>query len=64
MTLSSSMHMHYATTAQRLELRVPICGFMNDVDEICRDTTLVTCPECRDWVVDPDSTDSGGGEHD
>jgi hypothetical protein len=48
------MHMHYATTAKRLELRHPICGFMNDMDEICQDTALVTCPECRDWVC-PDS---------
>jgi hypothetical protein len=55
MTSSSSMRMHYATTAKRLEGRIPICGYMNDADEICTDTALVTCPECRDWVVNPDS---------
>ncbi len=49
------MEMHYATTETRLKQRIPICGYMNAVDEICRETTLVTCPECRDWVIDPDS---------
>jgi hypothetical protein len=49
------MHMHYATTENRLKQRIPICGYMPKDDELCRDTELVTCPECRDWVIDPDS---------
>ena len=57
------MHMHFAPTERRMEQRIPICGYMNAVDEICLDTKLVTCPECRDWVVDPDSQADGGAEH-
>lgn len=45
------MHMHFAPSERRLIARIPICGYMNDADELCSDVALVTCPECRDWVM-------------
>jgi len=54
------MHMHYAFGPKNLQAKMPICGYMGTDDEICSETTLVTCPECRDWVIDPDSARETG----
>jgi hypothetical protein len=53
------MHMHYAPNKRRLEGRIPICGYMNDIDEISIFPKLCTCPECLDWITDPDSQSDG-----
>ena len=44
------MHMHYASSKKRLELKAPICGYMGDDDEISIYPSLCTCPECLDWI--------------
>lgn len=44
------MHMHYAPNKKRLELKVPMCGYMAPDDEISIVPRLCTCPECLDWI--------------
>jgi hypothetical protein len=44
------MHMHFAINGKKLEARKPMCGYMADIDEICTDARLCTCPECLDWI--------------
>lgn len=44
------MQMHFASTEKKLAAKDPMCGYMADDDEICRDASLCTCPECLDWI--------------
>jgi hypothetical protein len=44
------MHMHFSTNPKSVVLPVPICGYVGPDDDVCRDASLCTCPECLDWI--------------
>lgn len=44
------MHMHFSASPKSVVLPIPICGYVGPDDEVCRDASLCTCPECLDWI--------------